>query len=238
MELNVESIMNQLQELGNERTKRTYLRQHGAREPLYGITTGALKPLAKQIKKNYELSMELYATGNYDAMYFAGMIADPIKMTKADFETWIQSAYCHGLSDYVVSVTLSESPLAQDIADSWIKSNKELYASGGWSCYTWLLGHQPDENFDVQKIRAYLTEIEQTIHSQPNRVRYAMNNFLVAVGISYLPLHEEAVQVANKIGEVSIVMDEKKSKTLSAAASIQKEIDKNRLGFKRKNVRC
>ena len=36
-----------------------------------------MKPIAKKIKLNQELAEELYATGNYDAMYFAGIIADP-----------------------------------------------------------------------------------------------------------------------------------------------------------------
>jgi hypothetical protein len=48
---------------------------NGAREPLFGAATGAMKPLAKQTGKNQALAEELYATGNYDAMYFAGMIA-------------------------------------------------------------------------------------------------------------------------------------------------------------------
>lgn len=84
----------------------------------------------------------------------------------------------------------------------------------------------------------YLKEIEQTIHSQPNRVRYAMNNFVIAVGISYLPLHEEAIRVANAIGKVSVDMGETSCKTPLATSYIQKAIDKNRLGFKRRNVRC
>lgn len=237
VDLHVESFMQQLQELGNEQTKRTYLR-HGAREPLYGITTGALKPLAKQIKRNYELSMELYATGNYDAMYFAGMIAHPIKMTEDDFEEWMQAAYCHGLSDYVVAITLSESSMAQAIADKWIKSDKELYVSAGWSCYASLLGHKSDDHFNIKKIQTYLKEIEQTIHLQPNRVRYAMNNFVIAVGISYVPLHQEALQVAKNIGSVSFNPGQTNCKIPLATSYIQKAIDNNRIGFKRKKVRC
>ena len=84
-------------------------------------------------------------------MYLAGMIADPIKMTKSDFDIWIRKAYCPGISDYVVSVALAGSPFAQDIADEWIKSNKELYASAGWSCYCWLLSYQNDTFLKINK---------------------------------------------------------------------------------------
>jgi 3-methyladenine DNA glycosylase AlkD len=62
-----------------------------------------MKPLVKKIKKNQPLAEQLYATGNYDAMYFAGVIADPMRMTEADFERWINGAYFYMLSDFVVA---------------------------------------------------------------------------------------------------------------------------------------
>lgn len=68
-------------------------------------------------------------------MYLAGLIADPLKMTKEDFEKWIENAYCYGLSDYTVATTLAKSSMAQEIADEWIFSNKDLHHSADWSCY-------------------------------------------------------------------------------------------------------
>lgn len=43
--------------------------------------------------------MELYGTGNYDAMFLSAMISEPTKMTETDLKKWISQAYCHGLSD-------------------------------------------------------------------------------------------------------------------------------------------
>ncbi|MFE5278843.1 DNA alkylation repair protein, partial [Bacillus cereus] len=58
------------------------------------------------------------------------------------------------------------------------------------------------------------------------------------VAISYLPRHEKAVEIAKAIGPVEMKRDEKKSSILHAAEHIQKELDRGRLGFKRKYVRC
>ena len=52
---------------GHERTKTT-LMKHGAREPLSGVKVTDLKKIVKQIKKDHLLSIELYKTGNRDAM--------------------------------------------------------------------------------------------------------------------------------------------------------------------------
>ncbi|MFJ7737634.1 DNA alkylation repair protein [Lysinibacillus sp. NPDC097287] len=235
--MNLEMVMQELEALGKERTKKMYI-SNGAHEPLFGVATGAMKPIAKKIKINQSLAEELYATGNYDAMYFAGIIADPKAMTESDYDRWMDSAYFYMLSDYVVAVTLSESDIAQEVADKWIASDEELRMSAGWSCYCWLLGNRKDVEFSESKISTLLDIVKNTIHDSPERAKSAMNNFLYTVGVSYLPLHEKAVETAKAIGIVEVKRDNKKSSFLNAYESIQKEVDKGKIGFKRKHVRC
>ncbi|MDP7980868.1 DNA alkylation repair protein [Bacillus sp. WLY-B-L8] len=235
--MDFETVMQELVALGKERTKKMYI-SNGAQEPLFGVATGAMKPIAKQIKINQRLAEELYSTGNYDAMYFAGIIANPKAMSESDFDRWMDGAYFYMLSDFVVAVTLSESDFAQDVADKWIASGDELRMSAGWSCYCRLLGNRLDNEFSENKISNMLEIVKNTIHDSPERTKSAMNNFLYTVGISYLPLHEKAVEIAKEIGTVEVKRDKKKSSFLNAYESIHKEIDRGRLGFKRKYVRC
>lgn len=235
--MDTQTVLKELERLGSEQIKKIYIR-HGAKEPLYGVATGAMKPLAKKIGRDYALSMALYDTGNYDAAYFAGIIADPGRMTPADFEHWMESAYCHMMADYVAAVSLAETDFAEEVADRWIDSGKELYMSAGWNCYCWLLGVRPDGFFDKEKLRGMLERVTRTIREQPNWTRYAMNGFIIAVGVSYLPLHEEAVKAAVEIGKVTVDMGKTSCKVPLATAAIQKAADKGRLGFKRRNVRC
>ncbi|EFU42340.1 hypothetical protein PVOR_08670 [Paenibacillus vortex V453] len=235
--MNVESVMLELEGLGKERLKKMYL-SNGAYEPLFGVATGAMKPMAKTIKINQPLAEQLYATGNYDAMYFAGIIADPQAMTAADFDRWMDAAYFYMLSDYVVAVTLAETNIAQEVADQWIASGEELRMSAGWSCYCWLLGSRPDREFPEGKISDMLELVQKTIHDSPDRTKSAMNTFIYTVAISYLPLHDKAVKIAEAIGPVEINRDKGKSKFLHASENIRKEVERGKLGFKRKYVRC
>ncbi|MFJ7668317.1 DNA alkylation repair protein [Lysinibacillus sp. NPDC097195] len=235
--MNFEIVMQELEALGKERTKKMYM-SNGAREPLFGVATGAMKPIAKKIKINQPLAEELYASGNYDAMYFAGIIADPKAMTESDFERWIDKAYFYMLSDYVVAVTLAEADIAQQVADKWIASGEELKMSAGWSCYCWLLGNRKDVDFSESKIANMLEMVKNKIHHSPERTKSAMNNFLCTVGVSYVPLHELALVTAKAVGPVELKKDNKKSTILHAYENIQKEIEKGRIGFKRKYVRC
>ena len=235
--MNLEEVMQELEALGKERTKKIYM-SNGAHEPLFGVATGAMKPMSRKIKKDQALADQLYATGNYDAMYFAGVIADPKAMTAADFERWIQTAYFYMISDYIVAVTLAETDIAQEVADAWIASGDELKMSAGWSCYCWLLGSRKDDEFSSDKLEAMLEQVKDTIHDSPERTKFSMNNFIYTVATSYQPLHDQAVETAKVVGPVEVNKDKPKSKLIQASENIQKAVDQGRIGFKRKYVRC
>lgn len=235
--MDVETVMQELEALGKERTKKIYM-SNGAHEPLFGVATGEMKPIFRKTKINQALAEQLYATGNYDAMYFAGIIADPKAMTMADYDRWMEAAYFYMLSDFVVAVTLAESDIAQEVADKWIASGEELRMSAGWSCYCWLLGNRPDHEFSEEKLATMLDLVEGTIHDAPERAKYSMNNFMYTVAVTYLPLHDKAVETAKTVGPVEVNRDKPKPKLIHASENIQKVVDKGRLGFKRKHVRC
>ena len=232
MEYTVNMIMQSLKLLGNEQIKKIYMK-HGAKEPLYGVKTGNLQPIARKIKKDYKLSIKLYETGNYDAMYLAGLIADSQKMSKEDFTNWIEKAYCHSLSDYTVATTLAKSELAQKIADEWISSKKELYQSAGWTCYCQLLKDKHNNEINKEKIEKFLYHVESNIHKSANRVRYSMNQFVITVGSFYKPLEEQALEVAKSIGQIHVDMGKTSCKTPLATTYIQKAIAKRNSSCKK-----
>src|SRR5436190_24260638 len=99
--MTADGILEELKSLGSESIKKV-LRNHGVREPFFGVKIGDLKKIQKRIKMDYQLALDLYDTGNYDAMYLAGLIADDAKMTKEDLRHWIVKAYCGPLAGSTV----------------------------------------------------------------------------------------------------------------------------------------
>ena len=63
-------IVSQLEGLGRESYKRVLL-NHDINEPVFGVKVEELKKFQKQIKKDYQLALDLYDTGIYDAQYLA-----------------------------------------------------------------------------------------------------------------------------------------------------------------------
>ena len=223
-------IMEALKGLGNERTKKQYL-NYGAREDLlYGVSIKDMKPIAKQINHNNALAMQLFDTENYDAMYLAGMIVNPKEMTKEIFTHWMSKAYFYMIGDYIVAVSLAETAFALELAAQWVESDEELKQSAGWNTYNWVLGVRKDSEIDKNDILNMLHKAKAEIGSAFDRTKHAMDLFITAVGISYKPLHAEAMETAAWISEVY--------PAASAEKSIKKAVAQNRIGFKRKNVRC
>lgn len=235
--MNLEEIMTQLEEYGSEQTKNIYL-NHGAKEPFFGVKVGDLKKLVKHVKKDQELALSLYKTGNHDAMYLAGLAVNPKLLTKEVLQEWVEAANWYMLAEYTVAGVAAESRFALELANEWIKSEKEMIAVSGWTTYAHYLSITPTDQLNLNEIKNYLLEVEHNIHTERNRVKYAMNQFVISVGSFVESLHEEAVLIAEKIGKVEVNVGNTACKVPIAKTYIEKVKDKGNIGKKKKTAIC
>ncbi|UOQ45075.1 DNA alkylation repair protein [Halobacillus salinarum] len=233
-----EEVLTKLEELGDEQTKKTFKR-HGAKEPVLGVKVGDLKKhLVKRVKKDQELALSLFRSGNSDAMYLAGLTVNPKLVSREELEQWVKLANWYMIHEYTVAQVAAESPYALELARKWMNSGNEGVATAGWSTYSNYLSITPDEDIHPNEVKQLLEKVEQTIHDQPNRVRYVMNGFVIAVGAYYPPLHEEAKRAAESIGKVHVNMGKTACKVPYAPDYIEKIENRNAIGKKRKTCIC
>ena len=235
--MTAKEILAELSTLGSPSIKKV-LMTHGAREPFYGVKVGDLKPIQKRIKKNHELALELYDSGVSDAMYLAGLIAEPSKMTKSQLQKWAKGAYWYMLSEYTVAWVTAESRFAVELAKEWMKSPKEEIAATGWSTYSSFVAITPDEDLDFIEIEQLLSRIPKELPRAENRVRYRMNAFVIAVGSHVVPLVAKAKATAKAVGKVDVDMGGTECKVPNALSSIEKIESIGRVGVKRKSAMC
>jgi 3-methyladenine DNA glycosylase AlkD len=230
-------IMAELAQMGNPATKKV-LMKHGAREPFFGVKVEDMKRIQKVVKKNHALALELYATGNSDAMYLAGLIADEGQMTPAQLQTWVEQAYWPMLSEAMVAWVAAESPHGYALARQWIEAPEEHVAAAGWATLASWVSLRPDASLDLPALEQLLGRMAAQIHQAPNRVRYTMNGFVIAVG-SYVPaLHAQALATARQVGPVTVDSHGTACQVPAAADYIAKVVAKGSLGKKKKAARC
>ena len=235
--MTVNEIMDDLKSHGSESIKKI-LMKHGVKEPFFGVKIEYLKPIQKKVKMDYQLAKDLYATGNADAMYLAGLIADDEKMTKADLQTWVEMAVSNNISEYTVPWVAAEGNVGFEMGLMWIDSPVEYITAAGWSTLGNIAALKPDNELDKLALKALLQRVVNNIHSAANRVKYTMNGFVIALG-AYVPeLTDEAMAAAEKIGTVMVNTDGTACKVPYAADYIMKAKDKGSLGKKKKTVKC
>lgn len=234
----VAKVLAELKKKGNAARVKTFVKHGAPAEKMFGVSVADMKVIVKKIKGQQELAYDLYETGNSDAMYLAGMVADGAEMTKKQLDAWAKTANWLMVSEYTVPRVATESKYARELALKWIQSKKESIASCGWNTYAGYVTVTEDGQLDMSEIKELLKRVEREIASASNRVKYTMNGFVIAVGSYVLPLVKQAKATAKKIGKVAVDPGGTSCKVPLATEYIEKVEKSGRTGKKRKTIQC
>jgi len=235
----VSSILAQLKSKGIEQTLKVYSK-HGI-DPMraYGVKVADLKVIAKPIRGQQALACDLLSTGNMDAMYLGGMIADGAKVSANQLEAWAESAAgLRMISEYTIPWLALEHPEGRKLALRWMDSGKTHLAASGWCTYSGLVAIKPDSELDLAEVQRLMDRVVKEVATGPDRVRFCMNMFVITVGCYLMPLHEKAKVAARKLGTIKVDVGDTDCKVPVATEYIEKVESAGRLGKKRKTMRC
>lgn len=228
-------ILFRLKAMGSDSIKKV-LANHGAPANHLGVKIGDMKPIRKQVKKDYLLSLELYDSGIPDAQYLAGLIADETKMTKKDLQHWVDNATWHAINEFSVAWIAAESIHGWELGLKWIDSKKENIQISGWATLASWVALKDDKELDINELKNLLKRVEKEISKAGNHVRYTMNGFVIAVGGYVRELSPDALRIGERMGKLTIDMGNTACKVPYSPDYIQKMLDK---GVKKKKMaRC
>ena len=117
----------------------------------------------------------------------------------------------------------------------WTSKRGEWVATAGWNTFTEMVLERPRDDIDEALLDACLERIETRIHSQPNRVRYAMNNALIAIGTFNANYRDRAIAAAKRIGPVDVDHGDTNCKTPDAVSVYSKILRREREKEDRRN---
>lgn len=230
-------ILEQLEAAKSEQIKRILIK-HGAKEPILGVRVEDLQKIRKVVKKDHDLALALFATGIYDAQYLAGLIADERLMTPELLRHWLSISNSRGISSSAVAWVAAEGPHGYSLAREWIESPDERTAATGWNVLNSWIALRPDSELDLAELERLVERVEREIHAERNFVRYAMNNYVIAVGIYLKTLTEKAIAAGERIGKVTVDMGDTECKVPLIPPYIAKAQARGIIGRKRKEARC
>lgn len=219
-------MVKRLRAAGTAQNRKVYAR-HGVETPMFGVSYGALGKLEREIKKScsdaerHEAAVRLWESGNHDARVLATRLADPEALRSRELDRWVG-----GTSNYIeasaLAALVSRSGLALSKSKKWSASPREFVGQAGWNVLTDLLVAEAE--LDDAYLADRLAVIEAEVHCARNRVRYAMNNTLIQLGLRSPDWRKRCLAAAKRIGVVEVDHGETGCKTPDAAESIRKAV--------------
>ena len=217
--MDLAETMKALEAAGSAQTRKTYTR-HGVTGPQFGVNYSTLKPMAKKIKTDHALAVQLWDTGNHDARILALMIADPQAATAKQIDSWVKVLDNYVLTDALAGF-IARTPFARARLDKWESKDGWLgNVAGVIFCHLAATDPDlPDAFFETR-----LERIEREIHKHKDRVAHGMNHMLISIGIRNPRLTALALAAAKRIGKVEVDHGDTSCKTPDAAEYIQKTL--------------
>lgn len=216
--MDLKGALRELEAKGKLSARKSYARL-GVTSSCFGVPAADLATIAKGIKQDHALALQLWGSGNHDARVLATLIVDPAQLDDATLLSWLDDADNSVITDAlggVIAKMPGDAGLA--LARRLVDSEGEWASSAGWIALARIIPH--DDKHHVLAAHL-LARVERTIHEAPNRTRFAMNNFVIAAGARD-ELRDRALEVAKKVGAVQVDHGATGAKTPDAAASIAK----------------
>jgi 3-methyladenine DNA glycosylase AlkD len=220
--MSARAVLDELARLGSEKTRATY-RRHGVTGEQFGVSYADLGKLKKRIKVNHTVAAGLWDSGNHDARILATMVGDPAQASEAELDAWAAGVENHMQADALAGFA-AKGPHALRCMERWKDADDEWTSAAGWGVLSRVAadGARPDE-----WLLTFLETIERDIHGSKNRVRNAMNNALIAIGIRGGEVQERAIAAARRIGKVHVDHGDTDCKTPDAETYIRKARARN-----------
>lgn len=193
--MNAQEVIKQLKALGNEKV-RAHNTKYGAGKNQFGVLHGDIRKLAKKIKINHELGLELWKTGNVDAQLLAVLILQPKSLSARDLEKLVKSAAFAHVADWLHSYVVKVHPEKETLRQKWMATNHPMAARFGWGLTAGRVVKDPD-GLDLP---ALLDRIESEMAKADPLVQWTMNTTLAEIGIHHPKHRKRALAIGEKIG--------------------------------------
>lgn len=193
--MTVSEVLSKLEALGDEKL-RVQNAKRGAGTNQYGVKMGDIRAVAKSIKTNHNLALDLWATGNVEARLVAILIMVPKLLSVDELDAMVRSERFPWAADWLSSYVIKEHPDKEELRICWMKSNEPMTARAGWSLTAARIAHSP-EGLDVS---ALLDRIEEEMPNAAPEVQWTMNTALAYIGIHHPVLRERALAIGERLG--------------------------------------
>jgi len=166
---NIKDVMRALAAL-EDRKMREANERHGDD---HGVDLTRLRALAKQVKTQHELALQLWSTGDTAARLLATLVCKPKVFSAAELDAMIRDIRSPKLLDWFIVNVVKPGRHAEELRLGW-KDGGDLMGRAGWSLTT----ERVVKKADGLDLDALLDQLEKEMKRAPAQKQWAMNHCL------------------------------------------------------------
>ncbi len=193
--MTVKAILAQLASLGDDARRKHNLKS-GAPDNQFGVKLGDIRAIAKKLKTNHALALELWATGNVEAQLLATLVVEAKSLSADELDAMTRSTTCTQVADWMNAYVVAQHPAKESLRAKWMKAKDRWLARAGWH----LTASRVSKDADGLDLAALLDRIEKEMPKAAPEVQWTMNNTLGAIGITCAELRQRAIAIGETIG--------------------------------------
>lgn len=198
--MTVQQVLNQLEYLGTAKNVEGMKRYNIASVKAFGVSAPNIRTIAKQIKKDHPLALELWDTEYHEARILAALIADPKQSNLKMLDTWANEIANWAQCDNCCAELFEKTTYAYKLPFRWTKSKKEFVRRAGIVMIAELAVH--DKEADDSAFEKFFPLIRKYSTDERNFVKKAVNWALRQVGKRNLRLHKKSIALAEEIQNI------------------------------------
>ncbi|NUT21808.1 MAG: DNA alkylation repair protein [Hamadaea sp.] len=161
----------------------------------HGVNLSRLRALAKDLKTQQALALELWATGDTAARLLALLVCRPKAYNRDELDAMLREARTPKVHDWLVNYVVKKSPYAEELRLAWLADPDPVVASAGWALTTEGVAKNP-VGLDLPGL---LDVIEADLKDAPDRLQWAMNHCLAQIGIDHPELRTRAIEIGERL---------------------------------------
>jgi 3-methyladenine DNA glycosylase AlkD len=160
----------------------------------HGVNVTHLRALAKQLKTQHELALQLWATGDTAARLLATLVCRPKSLSAVELDAMVRDIRSPKLLDWFIVNVVKPSGHAEPLRVGW-KEDNELVGRAGWSLTT----ARVIKSAAGLDLEALLDDIEREMKQAPAHKQWAMNHCLAEIGIHHRAHRKRAIEIGKRL---------------------------------------
>lgn len=193
--MTAKQVLKKLESLGTEK-QRGFNKKYGAGDNQFGCKRGDVRKVAKELKTNHELGLELWETENIDARFLAILILKPEDLSVKEIEKMVKSETFIHLADWFTMYVIKKRKDKEALREKWMKSKNKMLARAAWSLTSDVASKDPGS----LELDDLLDRIEKEMPKAKPEVQWTMNFALVHIGISDKKRRKRAIAIGEEVG--------------------------------------